>query len=110
MENTQLAHGAAGSAGGGGGFFIYLFIRGFFLQSVKNKNKTGFQPVTTNCVGAAMLRQLRFSRRELKFPSTDRAGLSLVRQLFVNPFLRLLYLQVPGIVYSLCSAAPVGRY
>lgn len=28
MENTQLAHGAAGSAGGREGFFIYLF--GFF--------------------------------------------------------------------------------
>lgn len=93
-----------------GARIFYLFICVFF--AIGRKNKAGFQPLTPNCVGAAMLRHSKwqFSRRELKFPSTDRAGLSPVRQLFVNPFLRLLYLQVPGIVYSLCSAAPVQRY
>lgn len=38
MENTQLAHGAAGSAGGEG-FFIYLFS---FFFAIGKKNKTGF--------------------------------------------------------------------
>lgn len=34
MENTQLAHGAAGSAGGEG-FFIYLFAFFFFAIGKK---------------------------------------------------------------------------